>query len=312
MAEKQLITEQLPVIQDVMDLEYELVEDKDPDTNTTKAYRLKGVFQRADVKNGNGRVYPRHVLEREVYRLQPLIAEKRVLGELDHPADAKVHLDKVSHLITKLEMKPDGVVYGEATVLETPAGKVLKELLKSGVKLGISSRGYGTVRKNNGVDEVTEDYKMVTFDIVSDPSTPNAFPEAVYEHKETDDSDNEEDKAPLSLVVEDVLDDMLENVKIDLDSREYIGLVDGIRFYLVEGALDSYGTLKNHISHYYHLELKDGEEVKKIGLNEDNLKSIKENFGNSIFYKIMKKIGYKGFVPETLIKARTDFAKNLE
>lgn len=299
----EMLTEQLPVLQDVMDLDYELVEDVN---NDQKSYKLKGVFQKAGVKNGNGRVYPFPVLEREVARLQPLIQENRVMGELDHPADAKVHLDKVSHLITRLEMRPDGTVYGESKVLDTPAGKVLKELLKAGVKLGISSRGYGTVRKNNGIDEVADDYKMVTFDIVSDPSTPGAFPEAVYEHKE---QQQEEEKAPLELVVEDVLDDMLEGVQIEWN-KEYIGASEGVRFYLKEGSYDSYGTLKNHISHYYHLELKSPEKVVEIGLNEANLKRVRDEFGINIFYKIMEKIGYKGFSPETLIKANTEFASN--
>jgi len=296
-----MITEQLPVIQDVMDLDYELVEDVN---DTQKSYKLKGVFQKAGVKNGNGRVYPFNVLEKEVNRLQPLIKENRVLGELDHPADAKVHLDKVSHLITHLEMKPDGTVYGESKVLETPAGKVLRELLKANVKLGVSSRGYGTVRKNNGVDEVTEDYKMVTFDIVSDPSTPGAFPDAVYENKE---QNIESQKASLSLVVEDVLDDMLAQVEIKWD-KEYIGTSEGVRFYIKEGNLDSYGTLKNHISHYYHLELKSPEGVVQLALTEQNLQRVMNEFGVNIFYKIMEKIGYKGFNPETLIKANTEFA----
>lgn len=302
--DKNIITEEMPIIQDVMNLKYELVEDKDEE-NTVKAYRLKGIFQQADVKNGNGRVYPRSVLEREVQRLQEGINEKRILGELDHPSDARIHLDKVSHLVTKLSIQPTGEVYGEATVLETPSGRVLQELLKSGIKLGISSRGFGTVKKNNGVDEVAGDYRMVTFDIVSDPSTPNAYPEAVYEHKE---EKIEETKIPLGTVVEDVLDDMLENVAVDLE-KEYIGVADGARFYLKESGYDSYGTFLNHISHHWHLEAKNGNKTVKIGLTERKLKKVQKEYGDDILYKIMEKIGYKGYNPQTLTKTITKFAK---
>jgi len=305
MADKKMITEDMPVIQDVMDFEYELTEDKDEQDQ--KAYRLKGVFQQSDVKNGNGRVYPRIVLEREVTRLQEGLDQKRILGELDHPADAKIHLEKVSHLVTRLDMKTNGEVYGEATVLETPAGKVLQELLKSGVKLGISSRGFGTVKKNNGVDEVAEDYKMVTFDIVSDPSIAGAFPHAVYENNEEAVETVEEDKVSLSLVLEDVLDDMQEDVKVELN-QEYIGVADGVRFYLVEGGYDSYGTFLKNVSHHWHLEVKDGQDKIKVGINEAKLNKIGEEYGNKIVQEILNKIGYKGYNPETLSKDETRFA----
>lgn len=304
MADAQVMTEEMPVIQDVMDFQYELVEEKD-DQNHTRAYRLKGLFQKSDIPNGNGRIYPRGVLEREVGRLQPMIAEKRVLGELDHPADAKVHLDKVSHLVTKLELQGDGTVYGEATVLETPAGKVLKELLKSGVRLGISSRGYGSTKKHNGVDEVSEDYKMVTFDIVSDPSTPGAFPQAVYEHQEK--REEESQKSPMSLVVEDVLDDMLEDIQV-LKNKKYVGISNGTRFYIAEGEKDSYGTFLNHVSHHYHLELKNEENNLQVGITKDNIEKIREGFGDEIINKVLKEIGYRGFSPQTLTKAKTEFA----
>jgi len=100
---------------------------------------------------------------------------------------------------------------------------------------------------------------------------------------------------------------MLSEVQVKWD-KEYIGTSEGIRFYLKEGALDSYGTLKNHISHYYHLELKSPERTVEVALTEQNLKRTRDEFGVNIFYKIMEKVGYKGFNPETLIKANTEFA----
>lgn len=307
MADQKVIVEEMPVIQDVMNFKYELTEDKD-EQDQVKAYRLKGVFQQADVKNGNGRYYPRAVLEKEVARMRSIIVERRVLGELDHPADAKIHLDKVSHMITMLEMRTNGEMYGEATVLETPSGKVLQELLKSGVMLGISSRGFGSVKKHNGVDEVSDDYKMVTFDIVSDPSTPRAFPQVVFEEKE---EKIEEDKVSLSVLIEDIfdMDDLTDRLNIDLE-REYIGTANKTRFYLKEGSCGSYGTLRNHVSHYWHLELKNNNGMIKVGLIEAKLNQMKEEFGEDVINKALEKIGYRGFNPKTLLKAKTEFASD--
>ena len=174
------------LLQEVNDLEYnvELTEEK-KDGKKVKKIKLKGVFQKADTPNKNKRVYPKKVLEKVIKESQEALEERRMVGELDHPPEAKIHLDKISHVITKLEMRPDGVVYGEAEVLPTPAGRILEALIKSNVKLGISSRGYGSVKKSKeGLNEVQEDYKLITFDIVNDPSTPNAFPDPVLEHNE--------------------------------------------------------------------------------------------------------------------------------
>ncbi len=301
-----LLTEGEPVIQDVMDFNYELTEDVD-DQAHIKCYNLKGVFQQADTRNGNGRFYPRIVLDREVSRMQPMIKENRVLGELDHPADAKIHLDKVSHLVTRLEMRPTGEVYGEAKVLETPSGKVLQELLKSDIKLGVSSRGFGSVKRSNDMDEVQGDYKMVTFDIVSDPSTPTAFPNAVFEGKEEE--EQEEHKVPMSLVIEDIFDtDPKDHITDKTQGMEYIGVVDKTRFYLAEGGYESYGTFRNHASHYWHIEAKSPEGTVKIAITEAKLVNLKNNFGEDIIKKALQKLGYKGYHPENLTKQKTTFA----
>ena len=142
---------------------------------------LSGVCQRANTLNGNGRVYNEQILRREVKNYQKLIDESRALGELDHPDSSVVTLEKVSHKVTKLWMEGDDV-YGKLQVLPTPAGNILRSLVESGVQVGISSRGLGSVRESNGQTIVEDDFQLICFDMVSEPSTPGAF--MMREHKE--------------------------------------------------------------------------------------------------------------------------------
>jgi hypothetical protein len=145
--------------------------------------KVKGVFGRADEFNNNNRRYKKTILEREIGRLKPLITERRLLGELDHPEYTSVKLTNASHVITGLYWEGNKLI-GEAELLNTPSGKVAQQLLKDGVKIGISSRGLGSLQEcadSKGKFEVSEDYKMVTFDLVADPSTRGAFPTAVSE-----------------------------------------------------------------------------------------------------------------------------------
>ncbi len=142
---------------------------------------LSGVCQRAETLNGNGRKYGKEILEREVQNYQKLIGENRALGELDHPDSSVVELSKVSHKVTKLWMDGDDV-YGKIQVLPTPSGNILRSLVESGVQVGISSRGLGSVAEHNGVTVVQDDFQLICFDMVSEPSTPGAF--MMREHKE--------------------------------------------------------------------------------------------------------------------------------
>tara|TARA_R100000951_G_scaffold116728_1_gene130184 strand:+ start:1537 stop:3150 length:1614 start_codon:yes stop_codon:yes gene_type:complete len=138
--------------------------------------KIKGVFGRCNEKNNNGRIYPTSVLEGQLNKVQPLISERRLCGELDHPQNDTVRLSNASHLITKLEMKGNELV-GEAEILKTPAGLTAKALVEGGVKIGISSRGMGTLSEDAKGDKiVNEDFRLVTFDLVADPSTRGAFP----------------------------------------------------------------------------------------------------------------------------------------
>ena len=137
---------------------------------------VTGVLQRAGAKNQNGRVYPRDILQREVTEYKKVqIAERRALGELDHPESSVVNLSNASHNILDVWWKGDDVI-GKVEVLSTPSGNILKELLKSGIKLGISSRGLGSVRQvNEDTVAVQDDFELVCWDFVSNPSTHGAF-----------------------------------------------------------------------------------------------------------------------------------------
>jgi len=135
---------------------------------------LTGKLQEADVQNGNGRVYPHAIMEREVKKYKAVVDDRRALGELDHPDSSIINLVNVSHMVTEVWM--DGpAVMGKIKVLETPSGQILKALVESGVKTGISSRGMGSVREQMGKTIVEDDFQLICFDIVSEPSTPNAF-----------------------------------------------------------------------------------------------------------------------------------------
>ena len=138
------------------------------------AVYLVGVIQKAGTKNGNGRIYRKETLQREVDNYQKAVQERRALGELDHPDDSVINLKNASHLVSRAWWDGDNVM-GKIEVLDTPSGKVLKALLNSGVKLGISSRGLGSVSESNGITMVEDDFQLICFDIVSEPSTPGAY-----------------------------------------------------------------------------------------------------------------------------------------
>tara|TARA_R110002124_G_scaffold73699_2_gene197618 strand:+ start:658 stop:1257 length:600 start_codon:yes stop_codon:yes gene_type:complete len=135
---------------------------------------LTGKLQEADVQNGNGRVYPHAIMEREVGKYKALVEDHRALGELDHPDSSIINLVNVSHMVTEVWMDGPSVM-GKIKVLSTPSGQILKSLVESGVKTGISSRGMGSVTERQGKTIVEDDFQLICFDIVSEPSTPNAF-----------------------------------------------------------------------------------------------------------------------------------------
>ena len=153
--------------------------------NGGKNYKIQGIFLQADIKNRNGRVYPMEVLEKEVARYnKKFINENRAYGELGHPEGPTVNLERVSHMVT--ELYPDGKNFiGEAKIMETPMGKIVKNIMNEGGKLGVSSRGMGSLNQKNGANYVRDDFYLATAaDIVADPSAPNAFVEGIMEGKE--------------------------------------------------------------------------------------------------------------------------------
>ena len=165
----------------VEEVEY-ITEEKE---NGGKNYKIRGIFMQADIKNRNGRIYPMEVLNEEVKKYNKnFIEQKRAFGELGHPDGPTVNLERVSHMITSLE--PDGKNFiGEAKIMDTPMGKIVKNLMDEGAKLGVSSRGMGSLKQKGGANVVSDDFYLATAaDIVADPSAPNAFVEGIMEGKE--------------------------------------------------------------------------------------------------------------------------------
>ena len=167
---------------------------------------LSGKLQEAEVQNGNGRVYPRKILEREMKNYMMLVKDNRALGELDHPDDSIINLKNASHMVTECWWDGNNVM-GKVKVLNTPSGKILQQLVSDGVKLGISSRALGTVNESDGKTMVQEDLQLICFDFVSEPSTPNAYM-ALKEAKDIRIGENIFDKKyKLNRMLNEILED---------------------------------------------------------------------------------------------------------
>ena len=169
------------ITEEIQNVEYIIDQSKDG----KKSYAIKGIFMQADVKNKNGRIYPQNILQREVVRYnRDFINKNRAFGELGHPEGPTVNLERVSHMIKALY--PDGNNFlGEAKILDTPYGKIVKSLIDEGARLGVSSRGMGTLQNTGRANVVKDDYYLSTAaDIVADPSAPDAFVEGIMEGKE--------------------------------------------------------------------------------------------------------------------------------
>ena len=150
----------------------------------TKSVYIESIFMQAEKPNRNGRMYGRGIMEREVQKYQELINEKRSLGELGHPPNPSINLNQVSHMITGLKFEGNDI-HGKAKILDTPMGKIAKNFIEEGVRLGVSSRGLGSVRLNKeGINEVQDDFHLATVDIVADPSAPDAFVQGIMESAE--------------------------------------------------------------------------------------------------------------------------------
>ena len=168
------------ISEEVSSAEY-LVEEK----NGKKEYKIKGVFLQSNIKNRNGRVYPREILVREVNRYtKEFINKNRAFGELGHPDGPTVNLERVCHMVKSLTPDGDNFI-GEAKIMDTPYGKIVKGLIDEGAQLGVSSRGMGSIMNRNGINFVKDDFYLATAaDIVADPSAPDAFVEGIMESRE--------------------------------------------------------------------------------------------------------------------------------
>jgi hypothetical protein len=154
---------------------------KEAKENGEKNYVIEGIFAQAESKNRNGRIYPKAIMEAAVEKfVNTQVKTKRAVGELNHPEGPTVNLDKVSHLITELNWNGNNVM-GKALILDTPNGKIVKGLLDGGVRLGVSTRGMGSLENRNGVNYVKDDFMLATVDIVQDPSAPEAFVNGIME-----------------------------------------------------------------------------------------------------------------------------------
>tara|TARA_Y100000389_G_scaffold106408_1_gene103353 strand:+ start:748 stop:1392 length:645 start_codon:yes stop_codon:yes gene_type:complete len=168
------------ISEEVSNAEY-LIEEK----NGKKEYKIRGVFLQSNIKNRNGRVYPKDILMKEVTRYnKEFINKHRAFGELGHPDGPTVNLERVSHMVNKLYPDGDNFI-GEAKIMDTPYGKIVKNLIDEGAQLGVSSRGMGSILQKNGANYVKDDFYLATAaDIVADPSAPDAFVEGIMEGKE--------------------------------------------------------------------------------------------------------------------------------
>ena len=207
----------------------------------TGPMRVRGVFQRADEENNNKRIYPKALLEREIKKLDEAMRGRRLMGELDHPQHDSVKLSNVSHLITKLEAKGNEII-GEAEILDTPMGKVAKALIEGGVQVGISSRGMGTLSEGqDGKRYVNEDFRLITWDLVADPSTRGAFPSLAESRQSVLVEEIMNDVLPrvtkekvFSTLLADRLDEKLRGKQYKLDKNNN-GKIDGQDFKMLRG-----------------------------------------------------------------------------
>ena len=221
--------------------------------------RMQGKFQQCDEQNNNGRIYPKAILENQVKAIQEKIGDRSLVGALDHPSNDAIHLSQASHLITKLWLEKDGSVMGECEILSTPNGKIVEALINDGVKIGISSRGIGSVTEGIKGKIVNEDFKLITFDLVSDPSTRGAFPELSESMRENSQraqeivSKHKKDRVLLTMLENKITEAMKKKKKKYEEADDSgLGMLDGKPGVTRKDVLIGRGVLT-----------KDGEETEK-------------------------------------------------
>jgi hypothetical protein len=233
--------------------------------NGSKSHYINGIFMQGDIKNRNGRVYPSAILEKEMQRYDTqFVKTKRALGELGHPDGPQINGDRVSHLIT--EMKRDGNNFvGKAKILGTPMGNIVKTFIDEGVKIGVSTRGLGSVKQRDGIMEVQNDFHLATVDIVTDPSGPDCFVKGIMENTEYFFDIASASWRPSGGIVEEAID-------IEVPSIEY---VTPERF---NEAMDMLQILQDEIRNIkesFSKPSKKIDESKAIQMLENYFKTLK-------------------------------------
>lgn len=186
-----------------------------------KNYFIEGIFMQGNLKNRNGRIYPSQTLEKEMKRYnESFVKTKRALGELNHPQGPAINADRVSHLITDMHRDGDNFV-GKAKILGTPMGDIVKTFIDEGVKIGVSTRGLGSVKPVNGIMEVQDDFYLATVDIVTDPSGPDCFVNGIMENTQFyyDIASNSWQPAKVAQVVEEIVNEVKKTVKLTRNVR---------------------------------------------------------------------------------------------
>lgn len=227
----------------------------------------RGLFGVCDVPTANGRIYPKHLVEREIKRLNERMKKRQVLGHVDHPESGKTSLMQASHLITSLSLKDDQV-FGEAEILNTPSGKVLKALVEANVTLGVSSRGFGSTKPTENGDMVGEDFVLATYDFVADPSVRDALPKMFWESMEQAESPDPmemfraEFPEAVASLTEAITKDAVEKAKEGAAA-------------LIEKAVEAERTrVRNELTEAFERQLKDA----LVGLREDLTKELREEY----------------------------------
>lgn len=186
-----------------------------------KNYFIEGIFMQGNLKNRNGRIYPSQTLEKEMKRYnESFVKTKRALGELNHPQGPAINADRVSHLITDMHRDGDNFV-GKAKILSTPMGDIVKTFIDEGVKIGVSTRGLGSVKPVNGIMEVQDDFYLATVDIVTDPSGPDCFVNGIMENTQFyyDIASNSWQPAKAAQVIEEIVTEVKKTVKLTRNVR---------------------------------------------------------------------------------------------
>lgn len=207
-------------LQETIPFEYRIVEKQ---KRAGVLLTLEGIFQRADTKNANGRIYPRGLWQ-EIMKnndVNERMTARRMLGELDHPASGSTALNRVSHVVTQHKLLPDGKVEGRLDILNTPSGQIAATLIEAGVQLGVSSRGDGSVEKKGDCDEVQNDFRLETYDIVLKPSTPGAYPHII--------ESEEKAKENITLIAQAVegLVKSTDDINVLLECHKIISVLEG-------------------------------------------------------------------------------------